>query len=122
MSELAALPLSERPTWRAFDVARLLDAYATERARKAGGPVPVSVLTYVEGGELLIEWNIRGRTVRHFECTINGRDADWYSLLFSWESRTGRILRMTEIPRAELSEVLVEIGRFFKPKARRTNE
>ena len=114
LSQLAELPLADRPSGWAFDVARLFDAFATNRAKKVGGDVPVTVLTSVDGGDLLIEWNLRGKTVRHFECLIAGGDAEGFSLLFSRETRAGNILRMTEIPRAELPEVLAELAKFFE--------
>lgn len=119
---LTALPIAQRPTASAFRLAVMLDAYVGECARTPGVADPVTVLSYVEGGTLLIEWNIQGRNVRHFECLISGQEGDRFPVLHSIEDLNGEILRMTEIPRADLAEVLAELVLFLERPTGRSRE
>lgn len=117
MRQLAALPEHERPSTVAYDLALQLDAFATEVARSSHIAAPPTVVSYVEGGELLIEWNVRTAIVRHLECLIPRSGYGPYRVLASRETKLGKVLKFTEVPEASFVEVLDQLNRFLSGKS-----
>lgn len=98
---------------RALEIARRLAFYSDERARMHGVHV-TPVISPTDDGRVQIEWNRRGKAIRHVECTISGGANTPISLLVTQETINGETLRVNEIVNATMHEVLAEVETLLK--------
>ena len=100
---------------RAIAVARRLAYYSDERARVSGLTV-APVIAPLDDGSVHIEWNRRGNSVHHIECSISSDAKLHMSLLVTVESRAGTVLRATEVRNASMHEVFFAIEHLLARK------
>ena len=109
LKQISRLAVTERPSEDMLDVAKFFESYVAELAESRNVENPMTVVSVIDSSALLVEWNIRGRVIRHLECEVRREDGTQYGLLSSVEKLNGRIERMTEIPEASVAEVLSQI-------------
>jgi len=109
LKQISRLDASERPSEDMLDIAKFLESYAVELAKARNIEKPTTVVSVIDSSAILVEWNIRGKVIRHLECEVRRGNATQFGLLSSIEKVNGRIERMTEIPEASMAEVLSHI-------------
>lgn len=106
LRQISRLPSAERPDEQMFDAARFLESYVSASARARGVQQPATIVSVVDASRLIVEWNIRGRVIRHVECEVRRGNAQTFPVLTSIETVSGRIERQTEIGEASMAELL----------------
>lgn len=109
LKQISRLDASERPSEDTLDIAKFFESYTTELAEARNVEKPITVVSVIDSSALLVEWNMRGKVIRHLECEVRRGSSNQFGLLSSIEKVNGRIERMTEIPEASMAEVLSHI-------------
>lgn len=118
LKQISRLESATRPSDETLDFAKFLDAYVSALADSRRVDKPSTVVSVIDASSVLVEWNVRGKVIRHLECEIREGATTHFGLLQSIETQGGRIERMTEIPEASIEEVLSQIESLLSHSAR----